>query len=73
MLVSFQDKPFAAASIGQVHLGVLSDGREVAMKIQVQSRREHARECVRARIIKLYQMNSNAIIFPVTTYLLLLA
>lgn len=38
MLSSFQDKPFAAASIGQVHLGVLPDGREVAMKIQVQSR-----------------------------------
>ncbi|TSX85957.1 Atypical kinase COQ8B, mitochondrial [Bagarius yarrelli] len=34
MLLSFQDKPFAAASIGQVHLGVLPDGREVAMKIQ---------------------------------------
>ncbi|KAF5896870.1 aarF domain-containing protein kinase 4-like, partial [Clarias magur] len=34
MLASFQDKPFAAASIGQVHLGVLPDGREVAMKIQ---------------------------------------
>ncbi|KAF4085824.1 hypothetical protein AMELA_G00099490 [Ameiurus melas] len=34
MLSSFQDKPFAAASIGQVHLGVLPDGREVAMKIQ---------------------------------------
>ncbi|XP_058270379.1 atypical kinase COQ8B, mitochondrial [Hemibagrus wyckioides] len=34
MLLSFQDKPFAAASIGQVHLGALPDGREVAMKIQ---------------------------------------
>ncbi|XP_027011326.2 atypical kinase COQ8B, mitochondrial [Tachysurus fulvidraco] len=34
MLLSFQDKPFAAASIGQVHHGVLPDGREVAMKIQ---------------------------------------
>ncbi|KAF7699790.1 hypothetical protein HF521_002748 [Silurus meridionalis] len=33
-LLSFQDKPFAAASIGQVHHGVLPDGREVAMKIQ---------------------------------------
>lgn len=46
MLVSFQDKPFAAASIGQVHLGVLPDGREVAMKIQVQNKRERVRECV---------------------------
>lgn len=31
----FDDKPFAAASIGQVHKGKLKDGREVAMKIQV--------------------------------------
>ncbi|KAF7664819.1 hypothetical protein LDENG_00164080 [Lucifuga dentata] len=30
----FEDKPFAAASIGQVHLARLKDGREVAMKIQ---------------------------------------
>lgn len=34
-LESFEDKPFAAASIGQVHHGVLKDGREIAMKIQV--------------------------------------
>ncbi|XP_019717072.1 atypical kinase COQ8B, mitochondrial isoform X2 [Hippocampus comes] len=33
-LSSFEDKPFAAASIGQVHHGVLKDGREIAMKIQ---------------------------------------
>lgn len=31
----FEEKPFAAASIGQVHLAKLKDGREVAMKIQV--------------------------------------
>ncbi|MEQ2268227.1 Atypical kinase coq8a, mitochondrial, partial [Xenotaenia resolanae] len=30
----FEEKPFAAASIGQVHFGQLKDGREVAMKIQ---------------------------------------
>ncbi|XP_078398864.1 atypical kinase COQ8A, mitochondrial isoform X2 [Cetorhinus maximus] len=30
----FEDRPFAAASIGQVHLAKLNDGREVAMKIQ---------------------------------------
>lgn len=31
----FDEKPFAAASIGQVHHGVLKDGREIAVKIQV--------------------------------------
>ncbi|KAL5009087.1 hypothetical protein ScPMuIL_014668 [Solemya velum] len=33
-LASFDEVPFAAASIGQVHRGVLHDGRVVAMKIQ---------------------------------------
>ncbi|KAL0972780.1 hypothetical protein UPYG_G00194660 [Umbra pygmaea] len=33
-LASFEDKPFAAASIGQVHQAVMLDGREIAMKIQ---------------------------------------
>ncbi|XP_077443854.1 atypical kinase COQ8A, mitochondrial [Stigmatopora argus] len=33
-LESFEERPFAAASIGQVHLAKLKDGREVAMKIQ---------------------------------------
>ncbi|XP_068088908.1 atypical kinase COQ8A, mitochondrial [Hyperolius riggenbachi] len=33
-LDSFEERPFAAASIGQVHLARLKDGREVAMKIQ---------------------------------------
>uniref|UniRef100_A0A9J7ZWA2 Coenzyme Q8B n=1 Tax=Cyprinus carpio carpio TaxID=630221 RepID=A0A9J7ZWA2_CYPCA len=33
-LSSFEEKPFAAASIGQVHHSVLPDGREIAMKIQ---------------------------------------
>ncbi|KAL1435281.1 hypothetical protein MTO96_011198 [Rhipicephalus appendiculatus] len=31
---SIERKPFAAASIGQVHLATLHDGREVAIKIQ---------------------------------------
>ncbi|KAH7972693.1 hypothetical protein HPB52_015618 [Rhipicephalus sanguineus] len=33
-VASFERKPFAAASIGQVHLATLHDGREVAIKIQ---------------------------------------
>eukprot|EP00057_Strongylocentrotus_purpuratus_P015522 XP_011669996.1 PREDICTED: aarF domain-containing protein kinase 4 [Strongylocentrotus purpuratus] len=33
-VASFEDRPFAAASIGQVHLATTHDGREVAMKIQ---------------------------------------
>lgn len=33
-LETFDDKPFAAASIGQVHSATLLDGRKVAMKIQ---------------------------------------
>lgn len=31
----FEERPFAAASIGQVHLARMKGGREVAMKIQV--------------------------------------
>lgn len=34
LLLEFDMKPFAAASIGQVHRGVLKDGRSVAIKIQ---------------------------------------
>lgn len=34
LVTSFDERPFAAASIGQVHLATLPDGRSVAMKIQ---------------------------------------
>ncbi|VDL14608.1 unnamed protein product [Hymenolepis diminuta] len=33
-LASFDEKPFAAASIGQVHMASLSDGTRLAMKVQ---------------------------------------
>lgn len=33
-LESFEERPFAAASVGQVHRAKMKDGREVAMKIQ---------------------------------------
>lgn len=33
-LEEFEDDPMAAASIGQVHRGVLPDGRPVAIKVQ---------------------------------------
>lgn len=39
-LEMFEDRPFAAASIGQVHLAKMKDGREVAMKIQVGCRQK---------------------------------
>ncbi len=38
----FSDEPAASASIGQVHRGVWSDGREVAVKIQYPRRRSRA-------------------------------
>ena len=51
LLLEFDMKPFAAASIGQVHRGVLKDGRPVAIKIQVCTFRQ-----VTHALIKLFVM-----------------
>ncbi|MEX0580837.1 MAG: AarF/UbiB family protein [Mycobacterium sp.] len=51
---SFDDTPVAAASIGQVHKGVWSDGREVAVKIQYPG----ADEALRADLKTMRRMTS---------------
>lgn len=55
----FEEKPFAAASIGQVHLGRLKDGREVAMKIQVRNveKKKQTRGCLTAVQIEIKPHN----------------
>ncbi|XP_026860530.2 atypical kinase COQ8B, mitochondrial isoform X2 [Electrophorus electricus] len=59
-LSSFQDKPFAAASIGQVHHAVLRDGREVAMKIQYPG----VAESIRSDINNLMSVLKMSVVFP---------
>ena len=51
---SFDDTPIASASIGQVHKGVWSDGREVAVKIQYPG----ADEALRADLKTMQRMTS---------------
>ena len=34
-VASFEDKPFAAASIGQVHMAALHDGRQVGWLLNI--------------------------------------
>ena len=51
---SFDDTPVASASIGQVHKGVWSDGREVAVKIQYPG----ADEALRADLKTMRRMTS---------------
>ena len=51
---SFDDTPVASASIGQVHKGVWSDGREVAIKIQYPG----ADEALRADLKTMRRMTS---------------
>lgn len=41
---TFESKPLAAASLGQVHRAALRDGREVVVKVQRPNVREHVRK-----------------------------
>uniref|UniRef100_A0A3Q4M4F4 Coenzyme Q8B n=1 Tax=Neolamprologus brichardi TaxID=32507 RepID=A0A3Q4M4F4_NEOBR len=59
-LSSFEDKPFAAASIGQVHHGVLKDGREIAMKIQYPG----VAESIRSDIDNLMAVLKMSVVLP---------
>ncbi|XP_072546835.1 atypical kinase COQ8B, mitochondrial [Salminus brasiliensis] len=59
-LSSFEDKPFAAASIGQVHHAVLPDGREVAMKIQYPG----VAESIRSDINNLMSVLKLSVVLP---------
>ncbi|KAG7277048.1 hypothetical protein CRUP_025458 [Coryphaenoides rupestris] len=59
-LASFEDKPFAAASIGQVHLGVLKDGREIAMKVQYPG----VAESIRSDIDNLMSVLKMSVVLP---------
>ena len=54
---SFEPEAFAAASIGQVHRGVLKDGREVAVKIQY----PHADRMVEADLKNLKTLLGNLV------------
>uniref|UniRef100_A0A3Q3W044 ABC1 atypical kinase-like domain-containing protein n=1 Tax=Mola mola TaxID=94237 RepID=A0A3Q3W044_MOLML len=59
-LSSFEEKPFAAASIGQVHHGVLKDGREIAMKIQYPG----VAESIRSDINNLMSVLKMSVVLP---------
>uniref|UniRef100_A0A8C1P806 Coenzyme Q8B n=2 Tax=Cyprinus carpio TaxID=7962 RepID=A0A8C1P806_CYPCA len=59
-LSSFEEKPFAAASIGQVHHGVLPDGREIAMKIQYPG----VAESIRSDINNLMSVLKMSVVLP---------
>ncbi|WP_019145063.1 ABC1 kinase family protein [Aeromicrobium massiliense] len=56
LLTTFDDKPAASASIGQVHRGTWHDGREVAVKIQYPGAGRALRSDLRqiARIARLF-------------------
>ncbi|KAM6959251.1 atypical kinase COQ8B, mitochondrial [Aplochiton taeniatus] len=59
-LSSFEDRPFAAASIGQVHHGVLADGREIAMKIQYPG----VAESIRSDVNNLMSVLKMSVVLP---------
>ncbi|XP_026081851.1 atypical kinase COQ8B, mitochondrial-like [Carassius auratus] len=59
-LSSFEEKPFAAASIGQVHHAVLPDGREIAMKIQYPG----VAESIRSDINNLMSVLKMSVVLP---------
>jgi ubiquinone biosynthesis protein len=51
LFVEFEERPIAAASIGQVHRAILPNGRDVAVKVQ----RPEARRQIEADLALLYQ------------------
>ena len=61
---SFDMKPFASASIGQVHKGILLDGKEVAIKIQYPG----VAESIDSDIQNLRRLQSLTNIFPPGVY-----
>uniref|UniRef100_A0A3Q3MEQ6 NUMB like endocytic adaptor protein n=1 Tax=Mastacembelus armatus TaxID=205130 RepID=A0A3Q3MEQ6_9TELE len=59
-LLFFEDKPFAAASIGQVHHAVLKDGRDIAMKIQYPG----VAESIRSDVNNLMSLLKMSVVLP---------
>ncbi|CAG0916615.1 unnamed protein product [Notodromas monacha] len=64
-MLTFDEKPFAAASIGQVHLATLHDGRKVAVKIQYPG----VAEGIESDISNLMSVLTFSNIFPKGLYL----
>ncbi len=61
----FIESPFAAASIGQVHMGVLKSGEKVAMKIQYPG----VKKSVDSDLNNLLLLMKIGKLFPKTLYL----
>ena len=58
---SFEEEPFAAASIGQVHRGVLKDGSEVVVKI-IKGHRIIISRCRKAKLQPALYMQTEGIV-----------